>query len=51
MYGLVDIDNRSYLMRMAWVKSRFTMMIHGKFLDNYVAGIQRYSGIDDDPNK
>ncbi|HKL95229.1 MAG TPA: hypothetical protein VJ845_02245, partial [Haploplasma sp.] len=49
MYGLVDIDNRSYLMRMAWVKSRFTMMIHGKFLDNYVAGIQRYSGIDDNP--
>ena len=30
-------------MRVSKLETRFTMILAGKFLDNYVAGIQRYS--------
>ena len=44
LYARLGIDNSSYLMRLAKLETKFTMMISGKFLDNYTAGVQRYEG-------
>ena len=38
--------SRDVLMRIAKLDARFTMILTGKFLDNYGAGYQRYGGIE-----
>lgn len=37
-----DEDSSNYLMRMTKLENRFSMILNGKFLDNYSAGTQRY---------
>lgn len=49
LYAKLDIDSRKYLMRVAKLDTRFTMVLKGDFLDNYTAGIQRYL-VDDSGN-
>ena len=41
LYAKLGIDGNVYLMRLAKLETRFTMMISGKFLDNYTAGITK----------
>ena len=42
LYNKLQIDDGSYLQRVAKLESRFTMLLNGKFVDNYTAGLQRY---------
>ena len=44
LYAKMNIDERLYLMRVGKLDTRFTMILSGKFLDNYTAGLQRYVG-------
>ena len=44
LYAKMNIDDRLYLMRVGKLDTRFTMILSGKFLDNYTAGLQRYVG-------
>ena len=44
LYSKQFIDSNPYLMRVAKLESKFTMMLNGKFTDNYSAGSQRYEG-------
>ena len=44
LYANMTIDSKDYLMRFAKLETRFTMILSGRFLDNYSAGIQRYKG-------
>lgn len=42
IYAKVEIDGNLYLMRVARIDTKFTMIFKGDFLDNYTAGVQRY---------
>ena len=47
LYAKMNIDDNLYMMRLAKLESRFTMILSGMFVDNYNAGYQKYSGIND----
>ncbi len=48
----VNYDDRTQnlLMRMTKLEDRFSLVLTGKFLDNYTAGVQRYKEEDDGSN-
>lgn len=47
LYANLKADDSNYLMRIAKLYSNFTFVLTGRFLDNYTAGMQRYSGSED----
>ena len=47
LYSLSQLDERLFIMRMAKLETRFTMVLSGMFSDNYNAGNQRYANYDE----
>ena len=55
IYGKAELDrldesNLEVLLRMGVIKTDFSMIISGRFLDNYSAGVQRYAYNEGDYN-
>ena len=49
IYGLAELDYndgdpKKYLLRIGKIETDFTLMLTGRFMDNYTAGVQRYAG-------